>query len=53
MIKHNISLTAQNIRFNHMVDTDLDIIIQKKLISNDNQKNCHNKFSQLLWGKHF
>lgn len=24
-----------------------------KIISNDNQKNCHNKFSQLLWGKHF
>lgn len=51
IIKHNISLTAPNIRFNHMVDTDLDIIIQKKLISHDNQSSWHNIYAQKLKNK--
>ena len=51
MIKHNISLTAKNIRFNHMVDTDLDIIIQKKLISHDNQSSWNNIYAQKLKNK--
>lgn len=51
LIKHNLLLTAQNIRFNHMVDTDLDIIIQKKLISHDNKSSWHNIYAQKLKNK--